>query len=505
MSLRPPSVDETIEILERLDLQASRENAEMFRDAIVDSLELYEDLDALEEPSELKPAPMSEREASSVDKSTDDLNAWVYRCEVQETSDGPLAEYEVGLKDNISFAGIPMTCGSEALNGYVPEIDATVVTRLLNAGATITGTLSMDDFAFSGVGDTSTYGPMLNPHDPTRLAGGSSGGSAAAVANGDIDLTLGGDQGGSIRVPAAWCGCIGLKPTNGLVPYTGIFRVDNTLDVVGPLAMTVRDVARCLEVIAGEDPLDPRQGTVPPQSYTDALERDPEDLVIGVLEEGFAHDGIESAVKDAVLEAIVEYAAMGAEVVDVSIPLHLDALSVFLPLLVEGATATLRANGAGHGWEGYYDTRLVEEVGEIWESRTDKLPFNVKASVILGEYAKDEYDGMFYGKAQNLRRRFCQAYREAMAGIDVLALPTSPYRAFQYEPDATPAERFDDAIEPSRNTYPFNLTGQPAISVPCAKRDGLPVGLMLVGDHFDDATVLHAAHAFEQAVDWEQR
>ena len=203
----------------------------------------------------------------------DPLNAIVRRCSVKGSPSGRLAGKRVGLKDNICVAGIPSTSGSRVMAGYVPDMDATIVTRLLDAGAEIVAILNMDDFAFSGSGHISAYGPVLNPHDREHLAGGSSGGSAAALYYDDIDMTIGCDQGGSIRTPASWCGVVGLKPTFGLVPYTGIFSADATIDHVGPMGRSAVDVALMLEVIAGRDPLDPRQQNVPVQRYTEALDR----------------------------------------------------------------------------------------------------------------------------------------------------------------------------------------------------------------------------------------
>ncbi len=234
----------------------------------------------------------------------DPLNAIVRRCAVVGTGTGPLAGRRVAVKDNVSIAGVPMTCGSRLLAGHVPRVDATVVTRLLDAGAEIVAVTNMDDFAFAGSGETSAYGPTLNPHDAGRLAGGSSAGSAAALFYDDVDLAIGGDQGGSIRIPAAWCGAVGLKPTHGLVPYTGIVGLDATIDHAGPMGRSVADVALLLEVIAGKDPLDPRQGEVRTAAYAEAVGRGVRGLRIGVLREGFGADGAEADVEAAVRAAV---------------------------------------------------------------------------------------------------------------------------------------------------------------------------------------------------------
>lgn len=507
MSLEPPSVDETRSLLSSMGIRVTRLEASEYQQAIADSLAVYDELPAKDAPDELTPSvPLNERIVSEPTEPEDDLlNAWTVRYEVRTTDRGSLAGTDVAIKDNIALAGVPLTCGSELLSEYVPAIDATVVSRLLEAGATITGTTTMDNFSFSGAGNTSDYGPMLNPHDRDHLAGGSSGGSAAAVANGDVDIALGCDQGGSVRVPAAWSGCIGLKPTHGLVPYTGIVRVDNTIDTVGPLARTVEDVARCLEVISGADPLDPRQSGVTTGDYVDALETDSGELTVAVVEEGFGHDTLEPVVEDAVTDAVGVLEDLGATVESVSIPEHATAYPSYMPLLIEGAAATMEANGLGHGWEGYYDTEFARTFAEEVATSREDLSFNVIAATAFAEYASEAFDEPFYGRAQNLRRRLRSAYDAAFGSADLLALPTTPQRAFEHDPALTPRERFEQTVEPSSNAFPFNATGHPAISVPCAKRDGLPIGLQLVGRHFDEETVLVGAHSISSNTKWRTR
>lgn len=506
MSLRAPTVEETQELLAEMGIRVSESEAETYRDLVEGTLATYARTEELAGPNALRPDDYRGREVHGrVDDEADPLNAWVRSCRIEGDDDGLLAGLEVGVKDNVSVAGVPMTCGSRLLRGYVPEGDATVVTRMLDAGATIVGVLNMDSFAFSGVGDTSDYGPMRNPRDPEHYAGGSSGGSAAAVAAGDVDIALGGDQGGSVRIPAAWSGCVGHKPTHGLVPYTGIHRVDNTIDHVGPLARSVETVAACLEAVAGADPLDPRQGDVERTAYTEQLDRDPADLTVGVLSEGFGLDPSEAVVDEAVRDAVDVFADAGATVEEVSVPMHADAMAIWLPIIVQGAAKTLEAAGEGYGWEGYHDTSLVETLGKFQRASADEFSFNVQMAGLIASYLDERYHGWFYATAQNLRRQLTAAYDEVLEDVDVLALPTTPQRAFEHDPERPDAEVFSHALLPAVNTCAFNATGHPAISVPCATADGLPIGLMLVGDHFDDETVLAAAHAFEQRADWETR
>lgn len=506
MTFEPPSVENTMERLGRLGFDASREEAETFQILLAETLDMFERTEKLVEPSERHPDGHRLRENHGPpDPADDPLNAWVRRCRIEGENGGLLADRRIAVKDNVSIAGMPMTCGTRFLRGYTPQVDATVVIRMLAEGATITGVTNMDAFAFSGVGDTSDYGPTFNPHDPERYAGGSSAGSAAAVSNGEVDIAVGGDQGGSVRIPAAWSGCIGHKPTHGLVPFTGIFRVDNTIDHIGPLSQTVEDSARWLDAVAGNDPLDPRQGPVEPGSYTESLDRGVEDLTIGILEEGFGLDQSEDEVDDAVRDAIGEFESLGSDVESVSIPEHDDAMPIWLPIIVEGAAATLVNEGEGYGWEGFYDTALAETLSKFRKASANNLPFNVKVAALIADYLSDRYHGGFYGKAQNLRRSFTQAYDNVLNEVDLLALPTTPMRAFEHDPERSNADTFRHALLPALNTCAFNTTGHPSVSVPCAKPDGLPVGLMLVGSHFDDGTVLAAAHAFEQATEWAKR
>ena len=396
-----------------------------------------------------------------------------------------------------------MSCGSLVLEGYIPDTDATIVTRLLDAGAEIVATLNMDNLAFSGAGDTSAQGAVLNPHNPAYLAGGSSGGSAAALYYDDIDVTIGGDQGGFIRIPASWCGVVGLKPTHGLVPYTGIVGIDNTLDHAGPMARTAADAALTLEVIAGKDLLDPRQGDVPVQPYTEALSRGANGLRIGVVTEGFGWELSEPDVDSGVKKALEVFSELGAQTTEVSIPDHREAGGIIWGLIAEGATAYLQSNGMGHHWQGLYNPSLVETLGRSLRSQGNDLPPTVKLVLLIGSYMGERYHARMYAKAQNLRHVLRASYDRVLEQVDILAITTTPMKAHKPEPDLGPQGIVDHGWNMLDNTAPFNMTGHPAISIPCGKSDGLPVGLMLVGRHFDDATLFQAAHAFEQKVNWE--
>jgi amidase len=429
-------------------------------------------------------------------------NGWVWRCSIPGAADGPLAGKTVGVKDNVCVAGIPMLNGSPIMEGYVPREDATVVTRLLDAGAEIVGKTAVPAFCFDGGGLTGYPDPQpVNPHDPAYLCGSSSNGSAAVVVEGQCDMALGGDQGGSIRLPASWSGCVGHKPTHGLVPYTGIFPIELTLDHIGPMARTVADCALMLDAIAGPDGLDPRQIDVRTQAYSQALEVGADGLRVGVLAEGFGiPDASEPDVDAAVRAAAEELANAGAVVEDVSIPMHRDGLVIWNAIATEGATdLMIRGDAFGTNHKGHYSTDLVDFYGRARRARGIDYSPTVKLTVLLGGYLSDDYNHHYYAKAQNLGRRLKARYAEALERYDVLLLPTTAMKAKPIPVEPTIPDVLAAALGNLHNTSPFDVTGNPALSVPCGMSDGLPIGMMLVGRHFDDATVLRAGNAYVSA------
>ena len=502
MALRLPTARELQRLAKANHFQLSDEEMESFQALIPSLFESYELLDQMPLPRE--PLKYRDRDPGRrPPRQEDPFNAIVRRCTLRGAPSGKLAGKRFGLKNNICVAGMPMSCGSLVLDGYIPDTDATIVTRLLDAGAEVVATLNLDNFAFSGAGDTSALGAVLNPHNLDHLAGGSSGGSAAALYYDDIDITIGGDQGGSIRIPASWCGVVGHKPTHGLVPYTGIVGIDNTFDHAGPMARTVADAALTLQVISGKDSLDPRQGEVPVQAYTEALGRGVKGLRIGVMTEGFGASGSEPDVDAAVRNAVAVFDSLGAQTTEVSVPDHREAGGIVWGLLAEGATALLQSNGMGYHWEGLYNPGLVETLGKSLRAQSNDLPPTVKLVLLVGSYMAERYHGRMYAKAQNLRRVLRAGYDRALGQVDILAMPTTPVKAHKHEPDLDTRGIIAHGWDMLGNTAPFDMTGHPAINIPCGKSDGLPVGLMLVGRHFDDATLFRAAQAFEQHVNWE--
>ena len=412
------------------------------------------------------------------------------------------------IKDNVAVAGMPMMNGSSILEGYTPDIDATIITRLLDAGATIAGKAHCEYYCFSGGSHTGALGPVHNPRKMGYSAGGSSSGSAALLAAGEVDLAIGGDQGGSIRMPASYCGVVGMKPTWGLVPYTGVMPIELTLDHTGPMSRTVADNALMLEVLAGPDGLDPRQGltSAVKAPYTDALAQGVKGMRIGILKEGFGLPNSEKDVDEKVLAAAAVFKSLGATVETVSVPMHLLGPVIWTPIACEGATQQMmKDNGHGFNWKGLYITSMID-AHSAWTHRADELSDTLKLTMLVGEWFIQTGRGKWYAKAQNLSRQLKAAYDAALSQYDVLLLPTLPVKSTPLPPADAPRELYvQRAFEMLPNTCPTDATGHPALQIPCGMSDGLPVGMMLVGKHYDEFSLYRAAQAFEQSGDWMKR
>ncbi len=501
MPVRPPDDNDLVELAERYRLglsDADRAEFSPFVTGLLGSWDVIEDL-----YSRSAPQPRDDRKWQWPEEAENPLGAWYVRTEITEGGDGPLAGRTVAVKDNTMVAGVPMMNGSETVEGFVPVRDATVVSRLLAAGATITGKAVCEDLCFSGSSFTSRSGPVRNPWDPSRSSGGSSSGSAALVAAGEVDLATGGDQGGSVRIPSAYSGTVGHKPTWGLVPYTGAFPIEFTIDHLGPITRTVSDAALMLTVMAGADGYDPRQPPdVQGQDYLSALAAPATGLRIGVVREGFGLPVSDPGVDDAVRAAVETLRGAGLSAEEVSVPWHTDAMHIWNVIATEGATAQMvDGNAYGINWKGLYDPELIAHYGQQWRQRSERLSETVKLVALAGRYALDNYHGRHYAMARNLAYELRAGYDAALADHDVLVMPTLPLTATPLVEQTAPREEyFGRALEMIGNTAPFDVTGHPAISVPAGLVNGLPSGLMIIGKHFDDATCLRVAHSFEQAV-----
>jgi amidase len=497
--LRKPPLGELARIARGYGLDLSQEELTSFRGLMDGVLASYRRLDQFVEPVLPVKYPRNPGQRPAATENT--LNAWYWKCAIKGAPSGPLAGKKLAIKDNVCVAGIPMMNGSSVLEGYVPDVDATIVTRILDAGGEIVGKAVCEHLCFSGGSHTSDTGPVLNPHDPTRSAGGSSSGSAALVVARECDMAIGGDQGGSIRIPSAYSGAVGHKPTYGLVPYTGVFPIELTLDHTGPIARTAADCALLLEVIAGPDGLDPRQPAgLRKEAYTKMLSGDARGLRVGIVKEGFGWPNSEPDVDAMVRQAASRLARAGATVSEISIPLHQDGIHVWNAIAVEGATMLMVAgNSMGTNWKGHYTTSLLDFYGRSRRIRANDLSETVKLVVLLGQYMQDNYHGRYYAKAQNLARVLTAAYDDALRGVDLLLMPTLPLKATKLPaPNASREEYVARALEMIANTCPFDVTGHPAVSVPAGMSAGLPVGMMLVGRPWEDGTVLRAADAFQK-------
>ena len=500
-TVKVPTISELERIARHHFMDLSRQDLEEYRKLIAGFVGSFRRLDQFTEPR--LPVKYPRDGGYRPLPSENPYNAWYWKCSIKGAPTGKLAGKTVAIKDNTFVAGIPMMNGANVLEGFIPDQDATIVTRILDAGGTIVGKAVCEHFCFSGSSYISDTGPVLNPHNPKRSAGGSSSGSGALVTGGVVDLATGGDQGGSIRIPAAWSGCVGLKPSYGLVPYTGIFPIELTVDHAGPMARTVEDCALFLEVLAGPDGLDPRQyrGNLKGEAYTKALTGDAKGLRIGIVKEGFDWPGASQPEVDRIVrQSARRLQEVGAEVHDVSIPMHPEAGHIAFGIYADGALdLMIRGNGMGTNWQGHYFTQLQDFFGRSRLTRANDFAPTVKVAIMLGQYVHDNYHGRYYSKAQNISRLLVQAYNDALQQADVLVMPTTPMVATELPPpDAGISATVGHVWGMLQNTTAANVTGHPAISVPCGIAQGLPVGMMMIGRYGQDATVLRAAHAFQR-------
>ena len=500
-TIKVPTAEQLREVAAELGLTFDEADLATHRDALTAAFAAYNALDRMAD--EVPPVAYPRRPGRRPPPEENRYGAWYVKTEIEGAATGPLRGKRVALKDNICLAGVPMMNGASTLEGYVPDVDAIVATRILDAGGTIVGKTVCEYFCFSGGSHTSATGPVHNPRRHGYSAGGSSSGSAAVVAAGEAPMALGGDQGGSIRIPASFCGIYGLKPTHGLVPYTGIMPIETTLDHTGPMTATVEDNALLLEVLAGPDGLDPRQYGAAAKPYREALARGAAGLRIAVVEEGFGHSQSLEQVDALVREAAGRFKGLGAAVDTVSIPMHRQGNAIWLPIAAEGATMQMMfGNGFGFNWAGLYVTSLLD-AHSAWRTRADELSDTLKNTMLLGQYMVSRYRGHYYAKAQNLVRRLRRAYDEVLQHYDLLLMPTLPIVATPLPAaDAPVAEILQRGFEMLANTPQFDCTHHPAMSLPCGMVDGLPAGMMLVAKLYDEETIYRAAGAFERGVDW---
>ena len=410
----------------------------------------------------------------------------------------PLAGIPLAIKDNLCTQGIRTTCSSRMLENFVPPYESTVTGRLWESGAVLLGKTNLDEFAMGSSTETSAFGPSRNPWDPERVPGGSSGGSAAAVAAGECLAALGSDTGGSIRQPASFCGVVGLKPTYGRVSRWGLVAFASSLDQVGPFTTSVADAAEILQAIAGADPRDATCLKVPVPDYTAALEQPVKGLRVGLIRECFEQPGLDPAVKASVLAAAARLEALGCELVDVSCPRFDDGIATYYVIAPSEASANLaRYDGVKYGFRASALEGGDSLATMTARSRAEGFGAEVQRRILIGTYALSAgYVDAYYRKAQQVRTQIRRDFDRAFEAVDVLLTPTSPTTAFRFgaHTDDPLAMYLADLL-----TIPANLAGLPALSLPCGfDGQGLPIGLQLITGVLQEERLLQVAHAYEQ-------
>lgn len=414
---------------------------------------------------------------------------------------GLLAGIPIGIKDNLSTKGIPTTCGSKILENFIPPYESTVTHKLAAAGAIMVGKTNLDEFAMGSSTENSAYQLTANPWDTTRVPGGSSGGSAAAVAADECVVALGSDTGGSIRQPASFCGVVGLKPTYGLVSRYGLVAYASSLDQIGPFGRTVEDAAILLGEIAGYDQKDSTSLKVEIPDYTSYLKPDLKGKTVGVITETFG-EGLDDEVAQSVHQAIAQLKELGAEVKEISCPRFRYGLPTYYVIAPSEASANLaRYDGVKYGFRSDHPEDLMQMYRE---TRAAGFGAEVKRRIMIGTYALSAgYYDAYYLKAQKVRTLIKEDFEKAFEEVDVLVSPTAPTTSFKAgEKTADPLSMYLSDLM----TIPVNLAGLPGLSLPCGfDQAGLPIGLQIIGNVLREDNVLHVAHAYEQSTEWHTR
>ncbi|AII43335.1 glutamyl-tRNA(Gln) amidotransferase [Synechococcus sp. KORDI-100] len=411
---------------------------------------------------------------------------------------GALAGVPLAIKDNLCTRGVRTTCSSRMLETFVPPYESTVTERLWSSGAVLIGKTNLDEFAMGGSTETSAFGPTANPWNTAHVPGGSSGGSAAAVAAGECMAALGSDTGGSIRQPASFCGVVGLKPTYGRVSRWGLVAFASSLDQVGPFSSCVADAAELLQVMAGPDPRDSTCLKAPVPNYLSGLNQNIRGLKVGLIRECFEADGLDPEVKQSVMTAASQLEALGAELVELSCPRFTDGIATYYVIAPSEASANLaRYDGVKYGYRAEDAESLAAMTAR---SRAEGFGAEVQRRILIGTYALSAgYVDAYYKKAQQVRTLIRRDFDAAFQSVDVLLTPTAPSTAFRAGAHA------DDPLSmylADLLTIPVNLAGLPAISVPCGfSNAGLPIGVQLIGNVLEEARILQVAHQYEQVAD----
>jgi aspartyl-tRNA(Asn)/glutamyl-tRNA(Gln) amidotransferase subunit A len=413
---------------------------------------------------------------------------------------GPLAGIPIAIKDNMCTKGVRTTCSSKILENFVPPYESTVTSRLIDSGYVLCGKTNLDEFAMGSSTENSGFAPTNNPWDLNRVPGGSSGGSAAAVAADECIAAFGSDTGGSIRQPAALCGVVGMKPTYGRVSRYGLVAFASSLDQIGPITKNVRDSAILMNVICGHDPLDTTSVPIEVPDFTATLGQDIKGLRLGIPSEYFI-DGMDSEVEQSVRAAIAQMESLGATVVEVSLPHTQYAIPTYYIIAPSEASSNLaRYDGVKYGFRAEGADDLLDMYNQ---TRSEGFGAEVKRRIMLGTYALSSgYYDAYYLKAQKARTLIRQDFDKAFKDVDLIVTPTTPEPAFRAGEKVDPISMYMADVF----TISANLAGVPGLSLPCGyTKAGLPVGLQFIGKSFDESTILRAAHAYEQSTDWHTR
>jgi amidase len=503
--LRPPTSEQVGEYAARHHLRPTPDELKDLHSQVAASIEGFTRIEELEQaPPALRHVYRDPGRPPRLDE--DPYNAFIRFCEVRGAAEGRLAGKTVGVKDCIAVAGVPLTNGGRRTPAVVPIEDAVVVERLLDAGAVITGKTNLEDLAL-GLGEGSAFGAARNPVNPKYSTGGSSSGSGAAVAAGMVDMALGADEGGSVRIPSAWCGLVGMKATHGLVPSYGLTYMDHTIDHIGPMTRTVADNALMLEVIAGSDWRDPQwvRSAPAPGAYRSTAELGVAGLRVGVIKEALEPSGCTPDVLESFDKAVSVLSGLGAAVVaDVSVPLWVDAAYVGLAVVGLGLYGMAITHGMGFGHLGRVDPLVTAGWAAQTMLQADDLPPMLKSTLVTTDYILDHYQGVPLAKAQNLRLELRRQLMAVMADVDVLVTPTTARVAFELlDRRARPGEmtrRMEAGMGAVANTMQLDLSGHPALTVPCgAGEHGLPLGLQVIAPHFAEDRCYQVGFAFEAA------
>ncbi|MFO7926786.1 amidase [Natronomonas sp.] len=499
------SEDDVESLARMLHTSVTDTEAAAFAEQINNGLHWYETLDSYghagTEANRVHPTDLQFNPGAKADP----LNAFISKFSLRDTAseDGILSGLSVAVKDNTAVAGVPLTCGSRIFESVIPRQNATVVDRLLDEGAEIVGKTNMDELAYGPTGETSQFGPTRHPMDRNRVSGGSSSGSGATVGAGTVDAALGSDTGGSVRIPAAFCGVVGMKPSWGVVPRSGVVELAYTLDHVGSLATDVETTAAVLDAITGRDDRDlssVRAEFLSDRSFRSAVENPPDlkELTIGVPEEFFAED-VEDGVAETIYAALGRFEEAGVTVTETSIPTVEDAVAVSNAIMVSEFAAAIRSRGIPFQRNTSYDTVLQDALATALSTHGHKLGDIVKRKMVEGEYLLDRYQGRHYVRAKNARRRLETEFEAALDETDVLVTPTLPTVATEL--GEWSADGYGENVPLAVNTRPINLVGLPAVTLPAGTHDDLPVGLQCIGSTMEDISTLAIARTFERALE----